>query len=118
VIFDEQEHPAFTTAFPVLPPPVLPSACPPQCGIIPAPAASNRVKVGSASLPVPYSFGWMFLDFKSPVVATDPHAQSYVAAIVSTPGRYAVETTATALDSSCTPKSCVPGSGVGCPTGN
>jgi hypothetical protein len=117
VIFDEQEHPVFATAFPsfpVFPPPT----CPPECGLIPAPAAANRVRVGSASLPVPFNFGWMFLDFKSPVVVTDLHAQSYVAAIVSTPGRYAVQTTATALDSSCTPKSCVPGSGVVCPAGN
>jgi len=105
VIFDEQEHPAISTAFPVFPP----ITCPPFCGLVPAPGVANRVKVNSASLPVPFNFGWMFQDFKSPVVVTDRHAQAYLAAVVKTPGRYAVQTTATALDSSCSPKSCVPG---------
>jgi hypothetical protein len=59
----------------------------------------------------------MFLDFKDPSVAADPHAQSYVASIVTTPGRYAVQTTGTALDSSCTPNACIPGSTV-CQLGN
>ena len=111
-VFDEQEHPA-QTGFPGFPPP-----CPQSCRVPLAPAAANRVRVGSASLPVPFNFGWMFLDFKSSIGVTDPHAQSYVASILTTPGRYAVQTTATALDSSCTPKSCVPGSGVVCPVGN
>ncbi len=70
---------------------------------------ANLVPVNSASLPVPFYFGWLFFDFKNPLVPADPHAQSYLATVVTTPGHYAVQTTATALDSSCTPQACVPG---------
>jgi hypothetical protein len=106
VIFDEQEHPAQSLGFPCT---GCPSGAP-----IPAPAAANRVQVAGVALPVPFNFGWMFLDLKSPIVVTDPHAQSYVATILTTPGRYAVQSTATALDSSCTPTICIPGSNVAC----
>jgi hypothetical protein len=105
-IFDEEEHVAIPQVFPIDPPP----SCLP-CLSIPAPAATNLVPVNSASLPVPFYFGWLFFDFKNPLVPADPHAQSSLATIVTTPGHSAVQTTATALDSACTPKSCVPGSG-------
>ena len=114
-IFDEEEQPVFGEGgTPINPPPV----CPPTCFPYPGPAVANRVHVGGASLPVPFDFGWMFLDLKNPFVTVDSHAQSYVAWVVSTPGRYEAQTTATALDSSCTPKSCIPGAGVICPAGN
>jgi hypothetical protein len=113
-VFDEEEHLAVPLIFPTNPPPACFS-----CLLLPAPAVTNRVTVGGASLPVPFVFGWLFFDLQNPILQpTDPHAQSYVATIVKTPGRYAVQTTATALDSSCAPKPCVPGSTGACLDGN
>jgi hypothetical protein len=113
-IFNEEEQPVFGGGFPIDPP----LTCPPFCFPYPAPAAANRVHVDSVNLPVPFNFGWIFLDLKNPFVAADPFAQSYVAWVVSTPGRYGVQTVATVLDSSCAPKRCIPGSGVVCPAAN
>jgi hypothetical protein len=111
-IYDEKEHVAIPQA--VIPP--LPPCA--ACVVATAPAAANRVQVSGVNLPIPFNFGWMFFDFKNPLAVEDPHAQSYVVSIVTTPGRYAVQTTGTALDSSCTPKSCIPGTGVVCVGGN
>ena len=55
VIFDEQEHPQIPQTFPVSPQP-------PQSGIIPFPAETQSTLVGGATFPVPYKFGWLFLD--------------------------------------------------------
>ena len=109
VIFNEEEQVVVGGEFPSPPP-----TCPPACSPVPAPAVANRVQVNGVALPTPFDFGWMFLDLKALLPPMDPHAQSYLATIVTTPGRYAVQTTATALDSSCSPKSCVPGDGA-CP---
>ena len=65
VIFDEQEQPVVPTTFPVSPQP-------PGQGIVPFPAETQRVPVGGASLPVPFNFGWMFLDFDFMVANSPP----------------------------------------------
>ena len=103
-VFDEEENVA------------IPISCPFECPTItflPFPAATNRVSVGSGELPVPFDFGWLYLDLKSaPLAAGEPmHSQSWVGTLMSAQGRYGVGFTATPLDSSCAPGDCTPGSG-------
>jgi len=83
VIFDEEEHPVVPATFPVSPQP-------PQQGIIPFPAETQRVPVAGGSLPVPFNFGWMFLDLRTAVAAagnnppSDPlAAQAWVLELMS-----------------------------------
>ncbi len=102
VIFDEQEHPQVAQTFPVSPQP-------PQNGIIPFPAEAQSTAVGGASFPVPYKFGWVFLDLNSTVAAAgsvppeDPAAaQAWVEVVMSALGRYSVGFDAIKLDSACT----------------
>jgi hypothetical protein len=102
VIFDEQEHPQVPQTFPVSPQP-------PQNGIIPFPAEAQSTAVGGAAFPVPYAFGWVFLDLNTTVAAAgsvppeDPAAaQAWVEAVMSALGRYSVGFDAIKLDSACT----------------
>jgi hypothetical protein len=102
VIFDEQEHPQVPQTFPVSPQP-------PQNGIIPFPAETQSTAVGGAAFPVPYKFGWVFLDLNTTVAAAgsvppeDPAAaQAWVEAVMSALGRYSVGFDAIKLDSACT----------------
>jgi hypothetical protein len=102
VIFDEQEHPQVPQTFPVSPQP-------PQSGIIPFPAETQSTAVGGAAFPVPYKFGWLFLDLNTTVAAAgsvppeDPAAaQAWVEAVMSALGRYSVGFDAIKLDSACT----------------
>jgi len=101
VIFDEQEHPQVPTTFPVSPQP-------PQSGIIPFPAETQSTAVGGAAFPVPYKFGWLFLNLNTTVPAAgnvppeDPAAaQAWVEAVMSALGRYSVGFDAIKLDSAC-----------------
>jgi len=101
VIFDEQEHPQVPTTFPVSPQP-------PQSGIIPFPAETQSTAVGGAAFPVPYKFGWLFLNLNTTVAAAgsvppeDPAAaQAWVEAVMSALGRYSVGFDAIKLDSAC-----------------
>jgi len=102
VIFDEQEHPQVPQTFPVSPQP-------PQSGIIPFPAETQSTAVGGAAFPVPYKFGWLFLNLNTTVAAAgsvppeDPAAaQAWVEAVMSALGRYSVGFDAIKLDSACT----------------
>ncbi len=102
VIFDEQEHPQVPQTFPVSPQP-------PQSGIIPFPAEAQSTAVGGAAFPVPYKFGWLFLNLNTTVAAAgsvppeDPAAaQAWVEAVMSALGRYSVGFDAIKLDSACT----------------
>ncbi len=102
VIFDEQEHPSVPTTIPVSPQP-------PQSGIIPFPAETQSTAVGGAAFPVPYKFGWLFLNLNTTVAAAgsvppeDPAAaQAWVEAVMSALGRYSVGFDAIKLDSACT----------------
>ena len=65
MIFDEQEQPQVRAAFPVSPQP-------PKPGLIPFPAEAQRTHVGGAALPVPFNFGWLFLDLNTTVAAAGP----------------------------------------------
>jgi len=107
-IFDEQEHPVAPAFFPIpeQPPPILPTAFV---------AAAQRSAVG-IELPVPYDFGWLYVDLNtflgfhaaSPEQtagpASDPYAaQGWVVAVQSAAGRFATGVEAFRLDSACNP---------------
>ncbi len=108
VIFDEQEHPQLPQSFPVSPQPRNP-------GLIPFPAETNSTQVGGGSLPVPYSFGWLYLNLNTTIAGNpnppeDPAAaQAWVEVQMRAEGRYEVGYSATRLDSACTALHFTPG---------
>jgi hypothetical protein len=108
VIFDEQEQPQIPQTFPVSPQPQNPS-------LVPFPAEAQSTHVGGASLPVPYDFGWLYLNLNTTVTAAgnvppeDPAAaQAWVTARMLAQGRYSVGFDAVQLDSACTALHFVP----------
>jgi hypothetical protein len=71
--------------------------------------------VGGASFPVPYKFGWLYLDLNTTVSAAgnvppeDPAAaQAWIEAVMSALGRYSVGFDAIKLDSACVANHFVP----------
>jgi hypothetical protein len=111
VAFDEQEHPGVNTYFPC-----DPSLCPPSPPIDSFAAVTQRVGVNSAALPVPFNFGWLYLDlnngnaqFAGNNPAADPlAAQGWVVVAESSHARFAVALDAHRLDSACSPSHFVP----------
>jgi len=108
VIFDEQEHPVTVQVTPVSPQP-------PSAQLTPFPAETQRTQVGGATLTVPFSFGWMYLDLNTTVAAAganppvDPAAaQAWVVATMASNGHYAVGIDAIRLDSACAANHFVP----------
>ena len=102
VVFDEQEQADVIEVFPVSPQP--PAADP-----IPFPAETNRVQVGGPNLPVPFTFGWIYLNLNTAVTAAganppeDPAAaQAWVTVSHKANGRFNVGHAATQLDSATT----------------
>jgi hypothetical protein len=95
-IFDEEEHLVTIGSYPIGPPlPPLPPA---------APAAANKIHVGAANLPVPFNFGWFFLDLSTPLGSPVFYwGQSWVETILKAQGQYSVGFSATPLNSSCNP---------------
>ena len=92
VIFDEQEnvveHPQ-----PVGPPP---PPDPPAFG-----AEAQRTRVNGGSLPVPFSFGWLYLNLQQPtnIAGTGtPVAQAWVETVMDSEGRFSVGFNAIQLD--------------------
>jgi len=83
--------------------------------MIPFPAAAQRTRINGPSLPVPYYFGWLYLELNNvqpQVVAppVDPAAQqAWVMAVQSADGRYATGAEAFRLDSACNAGHHVPG---------
>jgi hypothetical protein len=109
VIFDEQEQPVLPTPFPVSPPGTAPS-------LLPFPAETQSTVVGSDRLPVPYNFGWLYLDLNTTVPAAgnvppeDPAAaQAWVEVQMNAEGRYEVGYSAIQLDSACVANHVIPG---------
>ena len=87
--------------------------CPPAP--IPFPAAAQRTSVGGAAFPVPFDFGWLYLDLNGPVAAAganpppDPQAaQAWVVMAQSSRAHFAVARDALRLDSACTAQHFVP----------
>jgi hypothetical protein len=102
VIFDEQEQPQVPQQFPVSPQPQNPT-------LVPFPAEAQSTHVGGSALPVPYDFGWMYLNLNTTVAAAgnvppeDPAAaQAWVTARMTAQGRFSVGFPAVKLDSACT----------------
>ncbi|HEY0511430.1 MAG TPA: hypothetical protein VGH73_05980 [Thermoanaerobaculia bacterium] len=102
VIFDEQEQPQVPQSFPVSPQP-------PQQGLTPFPAEAQRTQVGGAALPVPFDFGWLYLNLNTTVPAAgnnppeDPAAaQAWVTVEMIAQGRFSAGFDAVQLDSACT----------------
>jgi hypothetical protein len=109
VIFDEEEQPFLTSTTPVSPPP-------PQQVFIPFPAEAQRTLVGGADLPVPFDFGWLYLNLNTTVVPAgavppeDPAAgQAWVYVTMQALGRFSVGFDAIQLDSACTALHFLPG---------
>ncbi|MDP9121322.1 MAG: hypothetical protein M3O15_08130 [Acidobacteriota bacterium] len=109
VFFDEMENPVVPTTVPIDPIPTPPR-------FVPFPAATQKIRVGSAALPMPFSFGWVFLDLNSsPLPAgTNPPvdgkaAQAYVVAVNALNGHFAVTADAFRLDSACAANHTPPG---------
>jgi hypothetical protein len=106
VIFDEQETPNRPPGCQISP-----------CTVItqtPFPAETQRVSVGGESFPVPFNFGWLYLDlnFDSGSVnpPEDPLAQqAWVTTVMDADGRFSVGFDAIQLDSACNASHGVPG---------
>jgi hypothetical protein len=97
--FDETED----AAVPVLPP-VDPQ--PPTSPLTYFPGESNRVKVGGPALPLPFEFGWAYLDLNQAPTLTNHQKvfrQSWVGTLMSAQGVFSVGYNATPLDSACAP---------------
>ena len=99
VIFDEEENPYIVPPIPIGPPP-------PDEGIVPFPAEAQRTHVDGPDLPVPFSFGWLYLNLnQSNAVAganppEDPTAaQAFVEVLHNAEGRFSVGHNAIQLDS-------------------
>ena len=60
VVFDEQEQPD-VPEFPPFGPPI------PGLELVPFPAEANRTAVGGPDLPVPFQFGWLYLNLNTTV---------------------------------------------------
>jgi hypothetical protein len=97
--FDEQESPFIQQGIPFAPQP-------PVSGLLPFPAGAQRVTMGSADLPAPYTFGFLYLDLNTTVAPAgsvppvDPAAaQAWVEVHMKGNGRYSVGWPAVLLDS-------------------
>ncbi len=92
--FDEEEQTLFL--------PVVPQ--PPDPSFDAFPIEANKVHVGGPAFPVPYNFGWIFLDLKAPGSGGAPlFRQSWVATSLKAQGQYSVGFSATPLDTACAP---------------
>jgi len=97
--FDEQEHPFVPPTPVVFPPPVTP-------GALPFPAAAQKVKVGSAELPVPYTWGWIYFNLNTVVAAAGAvppenpaAAQGWIFVVQDPRGRFSLGYPALQLES-------------------
>jgi hypothetical protein len=98
VTFDEEEQTFFVPVFPQ----------PPDPSFDAFPAEANKVHVGGAAFPVPYAFGWVFLDLKALTSAAPLFRQSWVSASLKAQGQYSAGFSATPLDTACAPLPSVP----------
>jgi hypothetical protein len=99
VTFDEQENPDVPATFPISPQP-------PGNALTPFPAEAQRTKVNGDSFPVPFQFGWLFLNLNTVVASAgsnppeDPEAaQAWIETTMSAQGRFSVGYDAIQLDS-------------------
>jgi hypothetical protein len=109
VIFDEEENPVLAESSPFSPPPV-------DEGSLPCPAEAQRARVGGPELPVPFEFGWLYLNLNTTVAAAganppeDPAAaQAWVTTVMNAQGRFSVGFDAVQLDSATNVRHVTPG---------
>ncbi|HEX2645039.1 MAG TPA: hypothetical protein VHU81_18715 [Thermoanaerobaculia bacterium] len=109
VIFDEEENPNVPTTFPISPQP-------PGDTLVPFPAEAQRTGISGSEFPVPFDFGWLYLDLNTAVTAAgnnppeDPiAAQAWVTTVMNAGGRFSVGFDAIQLDSACDANHTVPG---------
>jgi hypothetical protein len=97
VVFDEDENPNLIEQ-----PPFSPGI--PGTDILPCPYEVTRVEVGGPSFPVPFDFGWLFLELSTTTGGFfDPYKQSYVFQVHDASGLFSVGYSGIALDSACQP---------------
>ena len=100
-VFDEQESVTSLTNLPI-DPPLPPSASP-------FAAESGRVAVGGVQLPVPWSFGWWYLDLKIEAASALPFTQAWIGTLHQAQGLFSVGLEAEPFDSGCSPRTSTPG---------
>lgn len=104
VIFDEEENPEV----PPPPPPISP--LPPGEVNVVCPIETQRVAVGSPSLPTTFENGWLYLNLNTSTTSpVDPAAQAWVSTIMSAEGQYSIGLDAIQLDSACNPNEIIIG---------
>ena len=95
VIFDEEENPDVPATTPFSP--ALPGT-----SLIPFPWEANRTEVGGANFPVPFNFGWLYLNLNTTitgsVVPFNPIVQNHVSTIMDADGLFSVGYDGIALD--------------------
>ncbi len=105
-VFDEQEHVEQPQLFPTLPPP--------QNALIPFPAATQRTKISLTDFPVPFDFGWIYLDLNTTITGNanpsfDPAAsQAWLIYDMDSNGHFSVGFEGLRLDTACAPNHTVP----------
>ncbi len=87
VVFDEEENPSLQPTTPFSPP--LPGV-----ELVPFPWEANRVEVNGTDFPVPFAFGWLYLNLNTAVqgsqVPFEPLTQNFVATLMSAEDRFSV----------------------------
>ncbi|MFN7961488.1 MAG: hypothetical protein U0002_09470 [Thermoanaerobaculia bacterium] len=87
VIFDEAEHPSVPPTSPFSPPV-------PGTSLVPFPWEANRTLVGGPDFPVPYTFGWIYLNLNNAVAGSqvpfEPLMQNFVTVVMDANGRFSV----------------------------
>lgn len=95
VIFDEQENPDVPTSSPFSP--AIPGA-----SLLPFPWESQRTRMGGDDFPVPFAFGWLYLNLNSAVAGSlvpfEPLLASFVSAAMNAGGRFSAGYDAIQLD--------------------
>jgi len=106
-IFDEQEQVAVPVTSPISP-------NPPTSPFIPFPAAAQRTKINGAFFPVPFNFGWIFLDLNTTVTGNlnppfdSAASQAWLIYDMDSNGHFSVGFEGLRLDSACAPNHTVP----------
>jgi hypothetical protein len=95
VIFDEQENPDVPASSPFSPPI-------PGTSVLICPYEAVKTKIGGDSFPVPYNFGWLYLNLNNAVAGSlvpfEPIMQNHVSVVMDANGRFSVGFDAIQLD--------------------
>jgi hypothetical protein len=77
----------------------------PTRDILPCRYETNKVQVGGPDLPVPFTFGWLYLNLSTSISGAffNPYKQSWVAQTHDASGLFSVGNSGTALDNACQP---------------